>query len=131
MPITEWMVELLAEHRRQQSEQRMRIADVWQDNGFVFADEIGGPLRRDNILKRHLRPALKRAGLSDSFRLYDLRHTCATLMLSQNLNPKVAAERLGHASVKMTLDTYSHVTPTMQQEASEKLDAILGNGKPE
>ena len=130
IPITEWMIQLLTEHRRRQSEERMKIADVWQDHSFVFADEIGGPLRRENVLNRHLRPALRKAGLPDTLRLYDLRHTCATLMLSQNLNPKVAAERLGHSTVKITLDTYSHVTPTMQQEASEKLDAILGNGEP-
>jgi len=131
IPITEWMIELLTEHRRRQSEHRMEIADVWQNHGFVFTDEIGGPLRRENILNRHLRPALRKAGLPETLRLYDLRHTCATLMLSQNLNPKVAAERLGHSTVKITLDTYSHVTPTMQQEASEKLDLILGRGKSE
>jgi integrase len=128
IPITEGVSRMLTNHRRQQSEMRMKHASVWQDHDFVFTDEIGGPLRKENVLKRHFRPALRRADLPDTFRLYDLRHTCATLMLSQKLNPKVAAERLGHSTVKITLDTYSHVTPTMQQEASEKLEAILGNG---
>ncbi len=58
-------------------------------------------------------------------RLYDLRHTCATLMLVAGVNPKVVSERLGHASVVITLDTYSHVLPTMQQDATEKLAGVL------
>ena len=58
-------------------------------------------------------------------RLYDLRHACATLMLVAGVNPKVVSERLGHASVVITLDTYSHVLPTMQQDATEKLAGVL------
>ena len=127
IPIALWLVAMLRRHQRLQAEARMKIADVWQDHGFIFCDEIGGPLRGQNIRRRHLRTALKRAGLPVTLRLYDLRHSCATLMLAQGLNPKIAAERLGHASVRLTLDTYSHVTPTMQQEASDKLDAIFGD----
>ncbi len=127
IPISPWIVDLLIQHRRLQSTRRMKIADIWLDHDLVFTDEIGGPLRPANVLKRHLRPALRKAGLQDNLRLYDLRHTCATLMLSKGLNPKIAAERLGHSTVRMTLDTYSHVTPTMQEEASAKLDAILGD----
>ncbi len=58
-------------------------------------------------------------------RLYDLRHTCATLMLAAGVNPKAAGERLGHASVVITLDTYSHVLPTMRADATEKLAGVL------
>ena len=61
----------------------------------------------------------------DEFRLYDLRHSCATLLLLAGENPKVVSERLGHASITLTLDTYSHVLPSMQQRAAEKLEAIL------
>ncbi|MGH9943948.1 MAG: tyrosine-type recombinase/integrase, partial [Pyrinomonadaceae bacterium] len=68
---------------------------------------------------------LKRAKLPDSIRLYDLRHSCATLLLAANEHPKVVGERLGHASITLTLDTYSHVLPSMQQAASEKLESIL------
>jgi len=127
IPVAPWMTSLLIDHQKRQAERRMKIADVWQNHGFVFSDEIGGPLLAPNVLRRHLRPALRKAGLPDTLRLYDLRHSCATLMLAKGLNPKIAAERLGHASVRLTLDTYSHVTPTMQQEASDKLDAILGD----
>ena len=87
------------------------------------------PLRR--VLATHGKalstPArtVEQAGLPDTFRLYDLRHTCATLMLLAGVHPKVVSERLGHASVKITLDTYSHVLPTMQREATERLGTLL------
>ncbi len=78
-----------------------------------------------NLTRRHFKPILKRAELSETFRLYDLRHSCATLLLSAGENPKVVAERLGHASIVLTLDTYAHVLPSMQQAATEKLERIL------
>ena len=58
-------------------------------------------------------------------RLYDLRHSCATLLLMADENPKVVSERLGHSTVVLTLDTYSHVLPTMQQQATAKLEKML------
>jgi integrase len=67
---------------------------------------------------------LVKANLPD-IRLYDLRHTTATLLLSAGLNPKIVSERLGHASIVLTLDTYSHVLPTMQREATNELEAIF------
>src|SRR5688572_7106313 len=78
-----------------------------------------------NLVRRHFRPVLTRANLAQSLRLYDLRHSCATLLLSAGENPKVGSERLGHASIVLTLDTYSHVLPSMQQAATEKLERIL------
>jgi integrase len=68
---------------------------------------------------------LRQAGLDESVRLYDLRHTCATLLLQAGENPKVVSERLGHASITLTLDVYSHVLPDMQKAAAEKLERIL------
>ena len=58
-------------------------------------------------------------------RLYDLRHTCATLLLAGGTNAKIVSERLGHASIVMTLDTYAHVLPTMQEDAAKKLEQML------
>ena len=78
-----------------------------------------------NLVARHFKPALKAAGLPAAVRLYDLRHTCATLLLAAGTNPKIVAERLGHASITLTLDTYSHVLPTMQEEAAGRLEALL------
>jgi integrase len=61
----------------------------------------------------------------EGFVLYSLRHTCTTLLLVNEENPKIVSERLGHSSVKMTLDTYSHVLPGIQENASNKLEAML------
>ena len=67
---------------------------------------------------------LKRARLPE-IRFHDLRHTCATLLLSKNVNPKVVSEMLGHASIAITLDTYSHVLPNMQDSAAEAIEEAL------
>ena len=75
-------------------------------------------------LFRHFKGVLVKAGLPE-IRFHDLRHTAATLMLQQGVHPKVVQERLGHSSISLTLDTYSHVIPSMQQEAAEKMDEIL------
>ena len=75
----------------------------------------------------HFKPLLKKANLPE-IRLYDLRHTTATLLLSKGVNPKIVSERLGHASIVLTLDTYSHVLPTMQDDATEKLEMLLKTG---
>lgn len=94
-------------------------------HSLVFISKAGEPLHANNLGRRNLPRILERAGLAEDFRLYDLRHTCATLMLLAGVHPKVVSERLGHASVKITLDTYSHVLPTMQREATEKLGTLL------
>lgn len=73
----------------------------------------------------HFHPLLKRSGLP-RIRFHDLRHTAATLLLGRGVNPKIVSEMLGHASVGITLDTYSHVLPTMQQSAAAEMDAALG-----
>ena len=94
---------------------------------MVFASEIGTPLQKKNIRDKHFKPLLRKAELPD-IRLYDLRHTTATLLLSEGVNPKIVSERLGHASIVLTLDTYSHVLPTMQEEATDKLEMMLKIG---
>ncbi|MGC2237141.1 MAG: tyrosine-type recombinase/integrase [Pyrinomonadaceae bacterium] len=75
--------------------------------------------------RRHYKPILKKAELSENIRLYDLRHTCATLLLSADKSPKVIAERLGHSTIVLTLDTYSHVLPSMQKDATDELEQML------
>ena len=113
----------LKEHRAAQVEERLRVKD-YADHDLVFADSGGEPLNPNNIYKRHFKPLLEDAGLPD-LRLYDLRHTCATLLLAAGEHPKVVSERLGHASVTLTLDTYSHVLPDMQDRATAKLENML------
>jgi integrase len=92
---------------------------------LVFTDSDGGPLRRSNLQRRSFEPLLARAGLR-KIRFHDLRHSAATLLLAQGVHPKVVQERLGHSTITLTLDTYSHVLEGMQREAATKLDAILG-----
>lgn len=92
---------------------------------WIFCDSNGGLLRRSNFLRRSYLPLLRAAGVP-KIRFHDLRHTAATLLLLQGVHPKVVQERLGHATISITLDTYSHVLPSLQREAAEKLDALLG-----
>ena len=79
---------------------------------------------RRYVTTHRVKPLLKRAGLP-RVRFHDLRHTCATLLLSKNVNPKVVSEMLGHATIAITLDTYSHVLPTMQESAAAAMEDAL------
>jgi len=114
----------LREHRKQQAETRLKVGSDWQAYDLVFCTREGKPLQARNILRRHMRPILKQAELPE-LNLYSLRHSCATLLLSAGVNPKIVSERLGHASIVLTLDTYSHVLPNMQKMAAEELEKIL------
>lgn len=125
IPIPRSLVGELVDHRRKQAESRLKKGADYQNNDLVFASGEGTPILLRNLVRRHFQPLLARAELSPTLRLYDLRHSCATLLLSAGENPKVVSERLGHASIVLTLDTYSHVLPSMQQAATEKLEKIL------
>jgi len=115
----------LKKHRARQLEERLKHADIWQEGwDLVFCTKIGGPLNRSNVRNRSFYPLLKKAGLP-RIRFHDLRHTCATLLLAQGVHPKLVQEQLGHSQISVTLDTYSHVMPSMMKEVAEKMDAIL------
>ena len=103
----------------------MAKAGLWQDHGLVFPSSVGTPKSQRN-LNREFKATAKRAGLSDTVRLYDLRHTCATLLLSRNVHPKFVQELLGHASIALTLDTYSHVIPGMDGGTASAIEDALG-----
>jgi integrase len=79
-----------------------------------------------HLLKYQFQPLLRQAGLP-TIRFHDLRHTAATLLLGQGIHPSIVASMLGHSTIMVTLDTYSHVTPTMQQAATEAMDRLLGS----
>jgi integrase len=95
---------------------------------WVFPNLSGGPWRRSHLHFKEFKTLLKQAGLPD-IRFHDLRHTSATLLLSQGVHPKVVQERLGHSQISVTLDTYSHVLPSMQVEAAGKFDQLLRKPK--
>ena len=102
----------------------LRLGTLYNRNDLVFANLEGNPIHYGNLDKRHFKRILKASQL-EGFRLYDLRHTMATLLLCEGVNPKVVSERLGHANITLTLETYSHVLPDMQADASNKLGVVL------
>ena len=116
---------------RQESErvEKASAGQLWDETGLIFPNEIGRPLEPGNLLRRSYWPLLRRAGLPP-MRFHDLRHTAATIMLSRGVHPKVASEILGHATVAITLDLYSHVTESMQAEAALLMDEALGGSLP-
>lgn len=91
---------------------------------LVFDNGDGVPPGLRGVVKEH-KAVLAAAGLSLDARLYDLRHTHATLLLAAGVHPKIVSERLGHSGIAITLDTYSHVLPGMQRETAQKLDTML------
>jgi integrase len=114
----------LRSHRVAQAERQLG-ALYWEDLDLVFTNEIGRPIEPGNLLRRSYWPLLDRAGLR-RIRFHDLRHTAATLLLSRGVHAKVASEMLGHSTIGITLDLYSHVSETMQRDAAAAMDAVLG-----
>jgi integrase len=90
----------------------------------MFASEVREPLNRRYITTHLFKPLLKDAGLPQ-LRFHALRHTCVTLLLSKNVTPKVVSETFGHATIAITLDTYSHVLPDMQDSAAKAMEDAL------
>jgi integrase len=115
--LPDFVVELLAAHKER------KIAENRAD-APVFSDSRGGYLRRSNVRKRSFHPLIAKAGVP-TIRFHDLRHTAATLLLLAGVHPKIVSERLGHASVEITLNTYSHVLPTMQRDAANHIERLL------
>jgi integrase len=103
----------------------MRLAVLYKDHGLIFASEVGTPLNPENLVKRSFKPLLKRASLPE-IRFHDLRHTCVTLLQGRGVHPKLVQELLGHATIAMTLDTYSHYLPSMGDQAARAMGDALG-----
>jgi len=123
--LTRTAIDALKAHRVRQNEERLRMGPVWEDNDLVFTNTIGRYVNTSNMLNREYRPLLEKAGLP-KIRFHDLRHTAATLMLGAGVHPKVVSEMLGHSQIAVTMDLYSHVTPTMQAQAAAAMDGVLG-----
>ena len=104
----------------------MRLTGLWRDKGLVFPNETGSLFNPSNLRNRSFKRIKARAGAWEDLRFHDLRHTCATLLLSEGVNAKVVSEMLGHASITITLNTYSHVLPDMQDSAANAIEAALG-----
>jgi integrase len=109
--------------RPQNSSAIHRLMFSW--SGWDGSQGENTPLNRHNFFRRCYKPLLEEAGLPRTVRFHDLRHTCATLLLSKNVNPKIVQELLGHANISQTMDTYSHILPDMQELAASAMDDIL------
>jgi len=123
------LVVLLRKHRIEEQAQRILLGKSLDDGDLVFCHPDGSPLDPGTVTHTFAR-VITEAGLS-RIRFHDLRHTHATLMLKQGVHPKIVSERLGHASVAITLDTYSHVLPGLQEAAAERFDMLLQSGQTE
>ncbi len=122
--LTRRAVEVLKSHKATQNTERLKAGSLWEGGNLVFCTHAGRPLDFRNLAKASFKPLLKKAGLPD-IRFHDLRHTCATLLLSRGHHPKLVQELLGHASVAMTLDRYSHVLPGMGDQTAAAMEAAL------
>lgn len=121
--LPDFAVEALRKHRAAQGRLRLQAGAEYQDNDLVCARWDGTP-RIPGAVTRAFAKILTDLGLP-KVRFHDLRHSHATQLLREGIHPKVVSERLGHSTVGITLDTYSHVTPTMQEEAAKRIDSAL------
>jgi integrase len=119
-------VEALKKHRVRQNEERLAAGSKWVDNEYVFPNTVGKLLDPRGLRRRWFDKLLLKAGLPH-IRFHDLRHSAATLLLLQGVHPKVVSELLGHASIAITLDLYSHVLPDMQKDATAAMERVFGS----
>jgi integrase len=119
----ELLVRKLREHRGRQLEDKLLAGSRWHENDLVFPSSIGTPLEPRN-LNRHFDQLLSKAGMHH-FRLHDLRHYCASLLLAQGVAMKVVSEILGHTQISTTADIYTHILPEIKKEALDLIGRIL------
>ena len=115
--------EQLKRHRVAQNEHRLAWGKAWTDSDLVFPGPLGEPYPARDVSRRFA-TIVRKASL-EPLRFHDLRHTAASLMLRSGISPKVVSDRLGHATVAFTLDTYAHVLPDQQKDAAEALSTLL------
>ena len=117
------VVEVLKQHRTVQLEARLKAGKAWQDNDLVFCNIYGRYLHPDRMVEQ-FQKLLRDAGLPH-LRFHDLRHSAATILLSMGVHAKVVQELLGHSTISVTMDVYSHVLPSMQKDAMDKWDDLF------
>lgn len=124
--IASFALDVLKQHRIRQLEAKLKAGSTWKEHDYVFCTSVGTHLNPTRDILDQLKSLLKKAGLPN-IRFHDLRHSSATLLLSMGIHPKVVQELLGHSNISMTMDVYSHVLPSMQQDAISKLNDALEN----
>lgn len=123
--LPEMAMKALKEHRAHQDEVRIKAGEKWSEQGIVFCNLDGGHMNPERMVTV-FHKLLADAGLPD-MRFHDLRHSAATILLVAGVHPKVVQERMGHTTIALTMDIYSHVLPSMQQEVAEKIDEMLNH----
>lgn len=128
--LLDFTIKELKRLRIEQKENKLKYGEYYTDSNFVICIKETGLPYTPQYISRNFRRVLKEYGVCKDLnipyiRFHDLRHTHATLMLKANIHPKIVAERLGHSTINLTLNTYSHVLPDMQQEAINKLNDIM------
>ena len=118
-------VKNLRAYKKWQENYSEELGDLFAGHDLVFTSPFGEPMSPTNFSRRYFKPLLKKCNISSDFTFHGLRHTHATLLLRQGVNPKIVQERLGHSSIKVTMDTYSHVLPDMQRQAVDALQGIF------
>jgi integrase len=114
----------LRRHREAQEREIEKISGLWQNHDLVFTTHFGTPISRQDLITRSFKPLLQHAGLPN-IRFHDLRHTCATLLLGRGVHAKLVQELLGHATISVTLDTYSHVLPSMTYQTATTMEDVF------
>jgi integrase len=122
--LTEAAVRALREHLSRQMEEIQWLGDLYKDDGLVFTSEVGTLINPSNLRRRSFARLLKRGELP-LIRFHDLRHTCATLLFGRGVHPKYVQELLGHATIAITLDTYSHVIASMGDQTAKAMEDAL------
>jgi integrase len=121
---------LLAQLKRRreiQEQERAEAGEAWEDNDLVFTTKTGTPIEPRNLI-RHFKQVLKQAGLPETIRFHDLRHSCATLLIAQGVHPRVVMEILRHSQISTTMNTYAHVLPRLQRDATTKIEELIDGG---
>lgn len=117
-------IEALKRHYEYQQVSKAKAGDAWVESGLIFCTSLGTPCNPTRHVLEPFKALLKEAGLPD-VRFHDLRHSAATLLLSLGIHPKIVQEILGHSNINITLNVYSHVLPTMQKDAMDKLNDMF------
>lgn len=119
-PIT---FEKVKKHSERLQQERIIAGDQWQENNLMFPSKVGTPIDPCNLYKR-FRKLTNKAGLP-GIRFHDLRHTAASIMLSNGVAPNIVSRRLGHSKPSVTLDIYGHLIPGMQREVADLMDVLV------
>ena len=123
LPLHASAAEKLRTHRVRQLQDQLIAGERWRDTGLVFTSGVGTPLIARNVVRSY-HQILQKAGLPRR-RFYDLRHSCATMLLAQGVPARVIMEVLGHSQISLTMNTYAHVSHTLLKEATDALESVL------